>query len=94
MVQVSIPTHASRRPAGLTGILISGSAAAGGALGCDWGRVRSGTDAQSPVASYHRHSAGIENASGRHRQGAHSVLIGLVLVEGSPTEESQPGLSR
>ncbi|QCB99085.1 metal-dependent hydrolase [Arthrobacter sp. PAMC25564] len=56
-----------------TGILIGGMATAGTALVCDWDH-RSSTIAHSLPPLSNMIAIGIENASGGHRQGTHSVL--------------------
>ncbi|HKU01923.1 MAG TPA: metal-dependent hydrolase [Arthrobacter sp.] len=56
-----------------TGILIGGMATAGTALVCDWDH-RSSTVAHSLPPLSNVIARGIENASGGHRQGTHSIL--------------------
>jgi membrane-bound metal-dependent hydrolase YbcI (DUF457 family) len=55
------------------GVLIGGMATAGTALVCDWDH-RSSTIAHSLPPLSNAIARGIENASGGHRQGTHSVL--------------------
>jgi membrane-bound metal-dependent hydrolase YbcI (DUF457 family) len=62
-----------------TGILIGGLATAGTALVCDWDH-RSSTVAQSLPPLSNAIARGIENASGGHRQGTHSILGAGVFV--------------
>src|SRR6476469_5624892 len=56
-----------------TGIVIGGMATAGTALVCDWDH-RSSTVAHALPPLSNLIAVGIENASGGHRQGTHSVL--------------------
>ena len=60
-------------PLDATGILIGGMATAGTALVCDWDH-RHSTVANSLPPLSNVIAVGIENASGGHRQGTHSVL--------------------
>ena len=60
-------------PLDATGILIGGMATAGTALVCDWDH-RHSTMANSLPPLSNVIAVGIENASGGHRQGTHSVL--------------------
>src|SRR6478736_5832439 len=60
-------------PLDATGIVIGGMATAGTALVCDWDH-RSSTIAHSLPPLSNVIAVGIENASGGHRQGTHSVL--------------------
>ncbi len=60
-------------PLDSTGILIGGLATAGTALVCDWDH-RHSTVAQSLPPLSNVIAVGIENVSGGHRQGTHSVL--------------------
>jgi membrane-bound metal-dependent hydrolase YbcI (DUF457 family) len=60
-------------PLDATGILIGGMATAGTALICDWDH-RHSTVANSLPPLSNVIAVGIENASGGHRQGTHSVL--------------------
>jgi membrane-bound metal-dependent hydrolase YbcI (DUF457 family) len=60
-------------PLDATGILIGGMATAGTALVCDWDH-RNSTVANSLPPLSNVIAVGIENASGGHRQGTHSVL--------------------
>ena len=60
-------------PLDATGILIGGMATAGTALVCDWDH-RHSTVANSLPPLSNVIAIGIENASGGHRQGTHSVL--------------------
>jgi membrane-bound metal-dependent hydrolase YbcI (DUF457 family) len=60
-------------PLDATGVLIGGMATAGTALVCDWDH-RSSTIAHSLPPLSNAIARGIENASGGHRQGTHSVL--------------------
>lgn len=60
-------------PLDATGVLIGGMATAGTALVCDWDH-RSSTIAHSLPPLSNAIAVGIENASGGHRQGTHSVL--------------------
>ena len=60
-------------PLDATGVLIGGMATAGTALVCDWDH-RSSTIAHSLPPLSNVIAVGIENASGGHRQGTHSVL--------------------
>ena len=60
-------------PLDATGILIGGMATAGTALVCDWDH-RHSTVANSLPPLSNVIALGIENASGGHRQGTHSVL--------------------
>ncbi len=60
-------------PLDATGILIGGMATAGTALVCDWDH-RHSTVANSLSPLSNVIAVGIENASGGHRQGTHSVL--------------------
>jgi membrane-bound metal-dependent hydrolase YbcI (DUF457 family) len=66
-------------PLDATGILIGGMATAGTALICDWDH-RSSTVAHSLPPLSNLIAVGIENASGGHRQGTHSVLGGAFFV--------------
>ena len=61
------------------GILIGGMATAGTALVCDWDH-RSSTVAQSLPPLSNAIALGIENASGGHRQGTHSILGATAFV--------------
>ncbi|GAP56236.1 hypothetical protein AHiyo6_28010, partial [Arthrobacter sp. Hiyo6] len=67
------PVHAGWYPLDPTGILIGGMATAGTALVCDWDH-RASTVAHSLPPLSNVIAVGIENASGGHRQGTHSVL--------------------
>ncbi|WP_164201390.1 metal-dependent hydrolase [[Micrococcus luteus] ATCC 49442] len=60
-------------PLDATGILIGGMATAGTALVCDWDH-RHSTVANSLPPLSNVIARGIENASGGHRQGTHSIL--------------------
>jgi membrane-bound metal-dependent hydrolase YbcI (DUF457 family) len=60
-------------PLDATGIVIGGMATAGTALVCDWDH-RHSTVARSLPPLSNVIAVGIENASGGHRQGTHSVL--------------------
>ena len=60
-------------PLDATGIVIGGMATAGTALVCDWDH-RSSTVAHSLPPLSNVIAVGIENASGGHRQGTHSLL--------------------
>lgn len=60
-------------PLDATGIVIGGMATAGTALVCDWDH-RSSTVAHALPPLSNVIAAGIENASGGHRQGTHSLL--------------------
>jgi membrane-bound metal-dependent hydrolase YbcI (DUF457 family) len=60
-------------PLDATGVLIGGMATAGTALVCDWDH-RSSTIAHSLPPLSNVIAVGIENASGGHRQGTHSLL--------------------
>ena len=66
-------------PLDATGILIGGMATAGTALVCDWDH-RSSTVAHSLPPLSNAIARGIENASGGHRQGTHSILGAAVFV--------------
>ena len=60
-------------PLDATGIVIGGMTTAGTALVCDWDH-RSSTIANSLPPLSNAVAVGIENASGGHRQGTHSVV--------------------
>lgn len=62
-----------------TGILIGGMATAGTALVCDWDH-RSSTVAHSLPPLSNVIARGIENVSGGHRQGTHSILGAALFV--------------
>ncbi|MDR7161145.1 metal-dependent hydrolase [Arthrobacter sp. BE255] len=66
-------------PLDATGILIGGMATAGTALVCDWDH-RHSTVANSLPPLSNVIAVGIENASGGHRQGTHSVLGAVFFV--------------
>jgi hypothetical protein len=66
-------------PLDATGVLIGGMATAGTALVCDWDH-RSSTVAHSLPPLSNMIAVGIENASGGHRQGTHSVLGAAMFV--------------
>ncbi|GAB5076929.1 hypothetical protein ARTHROSP310_00730 [Arthrobacter sp. AD-310] len=66
-------------PLDATGILIGGMATAGTALVCDWDH-RSSTVAHALPPLSNAIARGIENASGGHRQGTHSILGAGVFV--------------
>src|SRR5919112_4588166 len=77
-------------PLDATGILIGGMATAGTALVCDWDH-RHSTVANSLPPLSNVIAVGIENASGGHRQGKHSVLGGgFFFFLGTPAGEG-PG---
>lgn len=66
-------------PLDATGILIGGMTTAGTALVCDWDH-RSSTIAHSLPPLSNAIAVGIENVSGGHRQGTHSILGGAGFV--------------
>lgn len=83
-------------PLDATGILIGGMATAGTALVCDWDH-RHSTVANSLPPLSNVIAVGIENASGGHRQGTHSVLgaaffVLLATLAGQIQLETQWGL--
>ncbi|MET1087577.1 MAG: metal-dependent hydrolase [Arthrobacter sp.] len=83
-------------PLDATGILIGGMATAGTALVCDWDH-RHSTVANSLPPLSNVIAVGIENASGGHRQGTHSVLgaaffVLLATLAGQVQVQTQWGL--